>query len=93
MPPTENKLTPRAEDVASLDAIINAMYESISGPKGERDWDRIRSLHLPGSHLIPTGIRVNGDNGLRLLDIEGSFCSYFSYMIPIWCGKTIKWSD
>jgi hypothetical protein len=62
---------PRPADVASLDAIITAMYDSISGPRGERDWDRIRSLHLPGSHLIPTGVRVNGENGLRILDIEG----------------------
>jgi hypothetical protein len=60
-----------AEDVASVDAIIKAMYEAISGPRGERDWNRIRSLHLPGSRLIPTGVRVSGENGLRLLDIEG----------------------
>jgi len=38
----------RPEDVATLDRIITAMYESISGPRGERDWDRIRSLRLPG---------------------------------------------
>jgi len=63
--------TPRPEDVASLDAIITAMYDSISGPRGDRDWDRIRSLHLPGSRLIPTGLRANGENGLRILDIEG----------------------
>jgi hypothetical protein len=60
-----------AEDVASVDAIINAMYDAISGPRGQRDWNRIRSLHLPGSRLIPTGVRVNGESGLRLLDIEG----------------------
>ena len=66
-----NGPAPYPEDVASIDAIINAMYESISGPRGERDWDRIRSLHLPGTYMIPTGVRVNGESGLRLLDIEG----------------------
>ena len=60
----------RPEDVASVDAIITAMYDSISGPRGERDWDRIRSLHLPESRLIPTGLRANGERGLRFLDIE-----------------------
>jgi len=72
MSSTEHSSVPaaRPEDVASIDAIITAMYTSISGPRGERDWDRIRSLHLPGSRLIPTGLRANGERGLRILDIE-----------------------
>ena len=68
---TQHTVPARPEDVASPEAIIDAMYHSISGPKGDRDWDRIRSLHLPGSHLIPTGMRANGEHGLRILDIEG----------------------
>ena len=64
------KNPPRPEDVSDPDAIIKAMYDSISGPKGGRDWNRIRSLHLEGSRLIPTGMRVNGEEGLRILDIE-----------------------
>jgi hypothetical protein len=49
---------PRANpaDVASLDAIISALYDVISGPAGQaRDWNRFRSLFLPGARLIPTG--------------------------------------
>ena len=43
------------EDVASVDAIITALYDVISGPAGEaRDWDRFRSLHVPEARLIPT---------------------------------------
>jgi hypothetical protein len=46
-------VAPRAEDVASADAIIQAYYASISGPKGqERDWDRFRSLFLPKAELM-----------------------------------------
>ncbi|MGH8034773.1 MAG: hypothetical protein ACREO9_06070, partial [Lysobacterales bacterium] len=71
MKPPQHQPDARPGDVNSLDAIITAMYESISGSRGGRDWDRIRSLHLPGSRLIPTGVRVTGDNGLRILDIEG----------------------
>jgi len=41
-------------DVASIDAIITAAYDSISGPPGKRDWDRERSLFIPGARLIPT---------------------------------------
>lgn len=56
--------TPEADpaDVASIDAIIGALYDVISGPAGEaRDWDRLRSLFLPGARLLPTGRREAGD--------------------------------
>lgn len=41
-------------DVASIGSILAALYEGISGPAGPRDWDRMRSLFLPGARLIPT---------------------------------------
>jgi hypothetical protein len=45
-------------DVASIDSIIGALYDVISGPAGKkRDWDRFRSLFAPGARLIPTGPR------------------------------------
>ena len=35
-------------DVASVDAIVAALYDVISGPAGApRDWDRMRSLFAP----------------------------------------------
>ncbi len=41
------------EDVASIDAIIESYYSSISGPAGEkRNWDRFRSLFLGDAKLI-----------------------------------------
>jgi hypothetical protein len=44
----------KPEDVRSVDAIVGALYEVISGPKGRaRDWDRFRSLFLPDGRLIP----------------------------------------
>lgn len=43
-------------DVGSVDAIVAALYDVISGPAGEaRDWDRFRSLFLPGAQLVPVG--------------------------------------
>ena len=42
-------------DVGSVEAIITAAYDVISGPAGqERDWNRERSLFFPGARLIPT---------------------------------------
>ena len=59
-------------DVESIDGIIAALYDGISGPAGEkRDWDRERSLYYPGARLIPTG-QPNADPiAPQILDIEG----------------------
>ncbi len=41
-------------DFSSIDAIIHAMYDVISGPAGQsRDWDRFRSIYYPEAHLTP----------------------------------------
>ncbi len=58
-------------DVESIDAIITAVYDVISGPAGKkRDWDRMRSLFVPGARLIPTGPRPAGGYGSRVLTLE-----------------------
>jgi len=58
-------------DVASIDAIIASVYDVISGPAGKkRDWDRMRSLFVPGARLIPTGPRQAGGYGSRVLTID-----------------------
>ena len=52
----------KAEDVASLDAILAALYGTISGDVGQkRDWDRFRSLFYPGAKLVPTGVPKDSD--------------------------------
>jgi hypothetical protein len=33
-----------SEDCKSIDSIVKALYDVISGPKGRRNWDRLRSL-------------------------------------------------
>jgi hypothetical protein len=51
----------RSADVATIDAIISALYDVISGPVGEpRDWDRFRALFLPEGRLIPTSPAPDG---------------------------------
>ena len=64
-----------SSDVESIDAIIAATYDVISGPAGKRrDWDRERSLFYPGARLMPTAT-VAGRNDVQLapqiLDVEG----------------------
>jgi|SRR5512133_2088891 hypothetical protein len=48
-------------DVDSVDHIIAALYDVISGPAGQpRDWNRFRSLFLPEGRLIPNNVRPDG---------------------------------
>jgi hypothetical protein len=63
---------PRKEDVASMDAIIAALYDVISGPAGQaRDWDRFRSLFVSGARLIPTGRTPEGVARITVSDPDG----------------------
>ena len=48
----------RPDDVASMEAILAALYDVISGPAGQaRDWDRMRAMFFPGARLIPAVYR------------------------------------
>lgn len=59
---------PRADDVASSDAIVAALYAVISGDAGvQRDWDRFRSLFHPSGRLVPIGQPPEGPATLRTL--------------------------
>ena len=50
--------TPRAEDVATVDGIINAFYDVISGPAGApRQWQRDSSLYIPGVRFVSMSVR------------------------------------
>jgi hypothetical protein len=61
----------RPSDVATLDAILNALYETVSGPVGQpRDWERFRSLFLPGARLMPVVSMPGEKAGVRLLSTE-----------------------
>lgn len=62
----------RPADVASMDAVVAALYDVISGPAGQaRDWDRMRSLFVPGARLIPAVAAPDGGASARVLDVEG----------------------
>ncbi len=59
------------KDVESIDAIMAAVYDVISGPKGQpRNWDRFRSLMAPIARLVPTGRRPDGSGVLRNWSVE-----------------------
>ena len=49
---------PRSEDVASIDGMIKAFYDVISGPAGvPRQWQRDSSLYIPGVRFVSMSVR------------------------------------
>lgn len=70
MSETKTTAKPRPEDVATPDAIIKAMYDTLSGPAGKRNWYRERSLFLDGARLIPIGKRIHKEDELQILSLE-----------------------
>lgn len=67
-----NDIVVNPEDVASIDAIIKASYDAISGGASDkRDWDRERSLFHPQSRHIPTRFDESGEFVADVTDVEG----------------------
>jgi hypothetical protein len=68
--PTAPSPAANSADVATMDSIIAAVYEVISGPAGKRNWDRFRSLFAPGARLIANGVRPTGEIVSRVMTVE-----------------------
>lgn len=69
--PATDTIPAQDKDVQSIDAIIGALYDVISGPAGQkRNWERMRSLFLPEGRLVATGIRPDGTTGKRVMSVE-----------------------
>lgn len=67
---TRPPVTARPADVASEEAIVRALYETISGPAGPRDWDRLRSLFTPGARIVFAVTRQDGNVVFREGTVE-----------------------
>jgi putative signal transducing protein len=63
--------TPMPEEFALLDAIVAALYGTISGPAGIRDWDRFRELFYPGARLLRTVVSPEGEVSMSAMDVAG----------------------
>jgi hypothetical protein len=83
VPPTEDggtvytasdlaSLTPaaRVNDVASPEALLVALHDSVSGPAGPVDWNRLRSLFLPSARLGSSRTDANGVTHITTSTVE-----------------------
>jgi hypothetical protein len=92
-------------DVDTVEHLLAAVYDVISGPAGPRDWDRFRSLFYPGARLIPTRRDQSGkvvaniltpeqyiERGKAFLEKEGFFESAVANRIEQWDRIAHVWS-
>src|SRR5437588_2047763 len=49
-----------AADGDSVDTMVRAVYDVISGPAGTRDWTRFRLLFADGARMIPVRVTPEG---------------------------------
>jgi hypothetical protein len=95
----------RPEDVDSIEHILAAVYDVISGPPGKRNWDRFRSLYYPGAQLIPSGRNEKGEirahvdtpegyatRAQSYFDKEGFFEKSIANRIEVWDHIAHVWS-
>jgi hypothetical protein len=58
-------------DAASVDSIVAALYDVISGPAGApRNWNRMRALFAPDAKLMTIAPGRDGTFGLRTMTVE-----------------------
>ena len=64
----------RPEDVATIDGIMTAYYEVVSGPAGEAaDVERDRTLHHPEAWIAISGMDSAGEPTVRVMDLDGFY--------------------
>ncbi len=69
-PPLSSRVpASKPDDVKSVDSIVHALYDVISGPAGDRDWNRFRSLFVPEARLTSAAKGQSGS--IFLADVEG----------------------
>ena len=68
---SQQRVRPNPADVESVDAIITALYDVISGPAGqERNWDRLRSLFTREARLMNVYLNQDGLTGMLTMTLE-----------------------
>jgi len=76
-PAAAQSLAARPEDVATIDGIIKAFYDVISGPAGTpRQWQRDSTLYIPKVHFVAMSVE-NGRPVAAVMD-HGEFAARYN---------------
>ncbi|MBB3220639.1 hypothetical protein [Pseudoduganella umbonata] len=83
-PPAKPAPAASVADAASVDAVIAALYDTISGPAGKaRDWDRLRALFRADGKMIVHGRSKEGVFITRVLSVE----DYIARVTPLFAKE------
>jgi hypothetical protein len=59
---------PRAEDVATIDGMVKAYYDVVSGPAGKpREWARDRTLYIKDLRFVPVDVDKDGNPAPKIV--------------------------
>ena len=73
--------TDSSYDYTTIDGLIFALYDVISGPAGvEPDWRREREIFAPGARLMPSRLLENGDLRCEILSVDDYIASRGPYL-------------
>jgi hypothetical protein len=68
---TSDSIPANPSDVGTMNGIVAALYDVISGPAGEkRNFDRMRTLFIPEARMMATGKRPDGTMSKRNMSVE-----------------------
>lgn len=74
----------RPADVASVDSIMAALYDTISGPAGKaRDWERLRSLFRSDGRMVVHSLGKDGAIHTRVMSVE----DYITRVTPVFAKE------
>ncbi|HWZ86596.1 MAG TPA: hypothetical protein VN032_10365 [Thermoanaerobaculia bacterium] len=62
-------VAPRPDDIATIDGMVRAYYEVVSGPAGQpRDWARDRTLYIKDLRFVQVDVDKSGKLAPRITD-------------------------
>jgi hypothetical protein len=70
-----------SKDVTSVDYIIAALYDVISGPAGERDWERLKFICKPSVQFNTVRTNKEGKNVFFAGDLEKYIANSGGYFL------------
>lgn len=68
-------------DPTSISAVVSAMYQMVSGPKGPRNWALQRQVFHPDAHQMRTGVGADGRSWVKIMSLDDYTADTASFFV------------